>query len=63
MKADWGIVLPPSFLVAATAGLAQAADDKPAKPVDDQYIDVSPVALPIVVDGQVRNYVFVTVPR
>jgi len=36
------------------------AGDAPAK-VDDQSVKLSPMALPIVVDGRVVNYVFVTV--
>jgi hypothetical protein len=45
-------------LVLATA--APAFADSAAKPDDDQTVTLSPVALPIVVDGQVLNYVFVT---
>lgn len=49
-------------IVAAVAAVLVAApawaDDKP-KPDQDQSIKLSPVALPIVVDGHVVNYVFV----
>jgi len=38
---------------------AKAADTPPK--VDDQSVKLSPLALPIVVDGRVLNYVFVTV--
>ena len=38
---------------------AVAAD--PAKPDSDQSVTLSPVALPIVVNGQIANYIFVTV--
>ena len=53
-----------AFLTAAALAListhALAADDKPA-PDADRAVTLSPVAMPIVVDGQVINYVFVTV--
>ena len=42
------------------AGVAQAGEDKKPKEVG-QYVDLQPVAMPIVVDGQVVNYVFVYV--
>jgi len=42
------------------AGGAHAADDKKPKEVG-QYVDLQPVGLPIVVDGQLVNYVFVYV--
>ncbi|MGZ3377827.1 MAG: hypothetical protein ACXU8S_14635 [Phenylobacterium sp.] len=42
------------------AGSAQAAEEKKPKEVG-QYVDLQPVALPIVVDGQLVNYVFVYV--
>jgi hypothetical protein len=52
------------FLAAAVLGLvpihALAADGQPA-PDMDQAVTLSPVAMPIVVDGQVINYIFVTV--
>ncbi len=44
----------------AFATHALAGEDKPA-PDADQAVTLSPVAVPIVVDGQVINYVFVTV--
>ena len=52
------------FLLAALAAStvathALAAGDKPAPDVD-QAVTLSPVAIPIVVDGQVINYIFVT---
>jgi hypothetical protein len=43
----------------ALAGSALAADD-PANPPDDHAVTLSPVAVPIVADGQVVNYIFVT---
>ncbi len=46
-------------IVALTAAPAFAAD-KPAEP-NDQSVKLSTLALPIVVDGRVVNYVFVTV--
>ena len=38
------------------AGAASAGEPKPAA---GQYVDLSPVALPIIVDGRLVNYVFV----
>ena len=45
------------FLLAAAPALAHAAE-----PVadDGQYVDISPVALPVVVNGKLINYVFVS---
>jgi hypothetical protein len=48
------------ILLTASAGIAHA-DDKPKAAANDQYVDVSAVALPVIVDGLVRNYVFVAV--
>lgn len=45
-------------VLAANAG--RAAEPGP-KPEDDQAVTLSPVALPIVVDGHLVNYVFATV--
>ncbi len=42
------------------ASVAQAGEAKKPKEVG-QYVDLLPVAMPIVVDGQVVNYVFVYV--
>jgi len=39
------------------AGSAWAAD--PQNPPDDHAVTLSPVALPVVADGRVVNYVFV----
>jgi hypothetical protein len=44
------------FLFAAAAGAAE-----PQKGEVGQYVDLSPVAMPVVVDGQLVNYVFVYV--
>jgi hypothetical protein len=44
---------------AVLTGAAQAAEAP--KPQDDQAVTLSPVALPIVVDGRLANYVFATV--
>jgi len=51
------ILLTPMLLLASGG---QAAEDKKPKEVG-QYVDLQPVALPIVVDGQLVNYVFVHV--
>ena len=42
------------------AGSAHAGEDKTSKEVG-QYVDLQPVAMPIVVDGRLVNYVFVYV--
>jgi len=44
----------------AGAPLAGAAEADP-KPAAGQYVDLSPVALPIVINGRLINYVFVYV--
>jgi hypothetical protein len=48
-----------ALALTALATHALAADDKPA-PDADRAVTLSPVAMPIVVDGQVINYIFVT---
>ncbi len=49
-----------AVVLLALAGGAVA--DPPAKSDDnDQAVTLSPVALPIVVDGRIANYIFVTV--
>jgi hypothetical protein len=48
-------LLPLLALIALTAGPASAE----TKPAAGQYVDLSPVAMPIVVDGRLLNYVFV----
>lgn len=46
----------------AVLAAAPALAEEPAKPKDGgQYVDITPVALPIVVDGRLVNYVFVSV--
>jgi hypothetical protein len=47
------------MLALCLAGAAWGAD--PAKPDDDQAVTLSPVALPIIAQGRLVNYVFVTV--
>ena len=54
----------PSLILAAILALAAAAPafaEGEAKTDVDQSVKLSPVALPIVVDGRLANYVFVTV--
>jgi hypothetical protein len=51
-------VLP--LLLFTAAGPASASEDAPRKEVG-QYVDLQPVGLPVVVDGQLVNYVFVNV--
>ncbi|THD62937.1 MAG: hypothetical protein E8A49_06145 [Phenylobacterium sp.] len=43
------------------AGAAQAAEKPKDKAPAGQYVDLQPVALPIVADGRLVNYVFVYV--
>lgn len=43
-------------------GPAAAAEEKPAASKQvGQYVDLQPVALPVVVDGRVLNYIFISV--
>ena len=53
-------ILALAFLLLTAAGAAHAGEDKKSKEVG-QYVDLQPVAMPIVVDGQLVNYVFVYV--
>jgi hypothetical protein len=54
------LVIPLSLLL--VAGGAHAGDEKDKKSKEvGQYVDLQPVAMPIVVDGQLVNYVFVYV--
>ncbi|HYF23129.1 MAG TPA: hypothetical protein VD929_07005 [Caulobacteraceae bacterium] len=48
-------------VLAGAAGPALAAGPKAGKETVGQYVDLSPVALPVIVDGRLKNYVFVTV--
>jgi hypothetical protein len=48
-----------ALAVSALASHALAADNSPAPDID-RAVTLSPVAMPIVVDGQVINYIFVT---
>ncbi|HEX4179792.1 MAG TPA: hypothetical protein VHY32_03290 [Caulobacteraceae bacterium] len=48
-----------AVIASLTAGAVQAAEAP--KPQDEQAVTLSPVALPIVVDGRLANYVFATV--
>lgn len=43
----------------ALAGPALGAETEKKDPAAGQYVDISPVALPIVYDGRLINYVFV----
>ena len=44
----------------AIAPAALAKDDEKKPAANTQYVDVSPVALPVIVNGVVRNYVFIS---
>jgi hypothetical protein len=50
-----------SLLLSSAPLAAAAAEDAAHKQVVGQYVDLQPVGLPIVVDGQLANYVFVYV--
>jgi hypothetical protein len=54
-------VLPLGLAMASLArgGPARAGEDEGRKQVG-QYVDLQPVALPVMVDGRLANYVFVT---
>ena len=47
-------------ILLAIAGQALASEPAKPKSSDGQYVDLAPVALPIVVEGQLINYVFVS---
>jgi hypothetical protein len=49
-----------ALAVSAVATHAWAAGDQPAPDVD-HAVTLSPVAIPLIVDGQVINYIFLTV--
>jgi hypothetical protein len=53
------ITLLPLLLFAAPAVAGE--EGAPANKQVGQYVDLQPVALPIIVDGQLANYVFVSV--
>lgn len=48
-------------LVLLATAPAVAAEEKAANKQVGQYVDLQPVALPVVIDGQLVNYVFVSV--
>src|SRR5665213_434754 len=48
-----------ALAVSAVATHAFAAGDQPSPDID-RAVTLSPVAMPIIVDGQVGNYIFVT---
>ena len=54
------LVAPILMIMGLTTGAAQAAEKEEPK-VAGQYVDLQPVAMPIVIDGQLVNYVFVYV--
>jgi hypothetical protein len=54
-----GFGLAMAAAIALAAGAAGAAPS--AVVADDQSVTLSPVALPIIVDGHIANYIFVTV--
>lgn len=54
------LALLPLLLAAAPAVALASGAPKEEKVEQGQYIDLSPVALPVVVDGKLVNYVFVS---
>jgi hypothetical protein len=48
------------LVAAAVPPVAQAKEDEKKAAANTQYVDVSPVALPVIVNGVVRNYVFIS---
>lgn len=54
------LALAPALMAASTANASAPAKDK-EKDGSGQYVDLSPVALPIVVKGKLVNYVFTSV--
>ena len=55
------IALAPLALIAAPARASAPKKEPGAAKTDGQYVDLSPVALPIVVRGLLVNYVFVSI--
>ncbi|MBI1408059.1 MAG: hypothetical protein GC145_18250 [Caulobacter sp.] len=53
------LAIAPLMLAATAARASEGGEGK--KEAAGQYVDLSPVALPIVVDGRLINYVFVSV--
>src|SRR4051812_20966028 len=51
------LIIALSLLFAATVP-TRAAEKEEAKPSTGQYVDISPVALPVVWNGRLINYVF-----
>ena len=49
------------FVLAASAAQASGGGGEGGKAAGGQYVDLSPVALPIVLNGRLINYVFVQV--
>ncbi len=55
------IVVAPALVTSALAGEKKDAKDKDGKEAGGgQYVNVSPVAVPIVLNGQLINYIFIT---
>lgn len=56
------MLLAAALLTASPAALSTAgAAEKDAAPPMTQYVDISPIAAPIVLQGRLINYIFVTV--
>lgn len=52
---------PIALVAAAAASAASASEGGEKKDSSGQYVDLSPVAIPIIVDGKLINYVFTSV--
>jgi flagellar basal body-associated protein FliL len=55
------LLLALTLVLAATQAPAAAPKKGEGEPSQGQYVDISPAALPIIVNGRLRNYVFVAV--
>jgi len=56
-----GRIIALSLLALAAVGSATRAWAEEAKPAPGQFVNLSPVALPIIANGRLVNYVFATV--
>jgi hypothetical protein len=63
MRKDGGCGAGPAIIaaIALAAAASGAHATQMAVPQDDQAVTLSPVALPIIVEGRLANYIFVTV--
>ena len=48
------------MVTSASSALASDKKKAEAEPAADRTVNLSPVGLPVIVDGRIRNYVFIT---